>query len=159
MDASLPESSLSAVCVGPAIACQMDVHGLYSVRSRFGWVIDQAMLYGTAGLAVATWDSSAVNVATARQLASESLTSYGVAVGAGIEYKLTPHLGVRSEVIHYGLSSRDQSIPGIGAIPNQLEIHRRPRRHRLVFQLISLAVDSTVGGVFAAGLAAWCGSG
>jgi opacity protein-like surface antigen len=119
VDASPFKSSLSAVCIGPAIACQMDVHGLYSVRSRFGWVIDHAMVYGTAGLAIAPWDSSAVNLVTGQQLATVNGTNYGVAVGAGIEYKLTPHVGVRAEIMHYGLPGRDLFVPGTGPTTNQ----------------------------------------
>jgi len=121
VDASPLESSLRAACIGPTIACQMDVHGLYSVRSRFGWVIDQAMIYGTAGLAVAQWDSSAVNLTTGQQIATMRATNYGVVVGAGVEYKLAPHLGVRAEIIHYGLPGVDLFVPGTGLTTNQFE--------------------------------------
>lgn len=119
VDASPLKSSVSAACVGAVIACQMDVHGLYSVRSRFGWVIDNAMIYGTAGLAMAPWDSTAVNLVTA--LGNVSGINYGVAVGAGFEYKLTPHLGVRAEILHYGIPGRDLFIQGTGPATNQFE--------------------------------------
>ena len=119
VDASPVASNMSAVCVGPSIACHMDVHGLYSVRSRFGWVIDQAMIYGTAGLAMANWDSSAVNTVTGQQVGNVSGMNYGVAVGAGIEYKLTANLGVRAEIMHYGLPGRDLFILGTGPATDQ----------------------------------------
>ena len=115
------KGSMSAGCIGPGIACQMDVHGLYSVRPRFGWVIGDAMIYGTGGVVLATWDTSAVNLITATRLASMTATGYGVAVGAGIEYKLTPHLGVRAEVMHYGIPGWDLFVPGVGTITNQFE--------------------------------------
>jgi opacity protein-like surface antigen len=100
----------------------MDVHGLYSIRPRFGWVInDNAMIYGTGGLVIANWDTSAVNAVTGVPLASMSATNFGVAVGAGIEYKAASHLGVQAEIIHYGIPGRDLTVPGIGATNNQFE--------------------------------------
>ena len=56
-----------------------------------------------------------------QQLASTSAMNYGVAVGAGIEYKLTPHLGVRAEIMHYGMPGRDLIFPGTGPTTNQFE--------------------------------------
>jgi lipid A 3-O-deacylase len=121
-DASPITSSLSTACVAPSTACQMDVHGVYSVRPRFGWVIDRAMMiYGTGGLAIANWDSSAVNTATGQRLGSTSATNYGVAVGAGIEYKLAPNLGLRAEIMHYGLPGTDLFISGVGGATDQLQ--------------------------------------
>ena len=114
-------TSLSATCVVPGISCQMDVHGIYSVRTRFGWVFDRAMIYGTGGLAIANWDSSAVNTATGVRLGGSSATNYGVAVGAGIEYKLAPNLGVRAEIMHYGLPGKDLSISGVGTTTDQFQ--------------------------------------
>jgi lipid A 3-O-deacylase len=113
--------NLSAGCIGAGFACQMDVHGLYSVRPRFGWVIDNAMIYGTGGLVIANWDTRAVNTGTGVPLAAMSATNYGVAVGAGIEYKVTPHLGFRAEIIHYGLPGFDLTVPGLGNTNNQFE--------------------------------------
>ena len=116
------KGSLSAGCIGAGFACHMDVHGLYSIRPRFGWVInDNAMIYGTGGLVIANWDTSAVNAVTGVPLASMSATNFGVAVGAGIEYKAASHLGVRAEIIHYGIPGRDLTVPGIGATNNQFE--------------------------------------
>src|SRR5215510_239411 len=51
-DAAPLKTSLSTGCIGPAIACRMDVDGTYSVRARFGWVFGPTLLYGTAGLAI-----------------------------------------------------------------------------------------------------------
>jgi hypothetical protein len=115
------KGSMSAGCIGPGIACQMDVHGLYSLRPRFGWVFDNVMLYGTGGVVLATWDNSVVNLMTATRLASMTATGYGVVVGGGIEYKLTPHLGARAEIIHYGIPGWDLFVPGVGTTTNQFE--------------------------------------
>ena len=120
VDASPAAHDLSATCVPPT-TCHMEVHGFYSVRSRFGWVIDRAMIYGTGGLAVANWDSAAINTATGQRLGSNRATNYGVAVGAGFELKLTPNLAARTEIMHYGLPGKDLYISGIGTTTDQFQ--------------------------------------
>ena len=120
-DASPVQRSFDVGCDLPAIACQIDIHGLYSVSARFGWVIRRAMLYGSGGVALAPWDASVVNLATARELDRASGLNYGVAVGAGIEYKLTPNLGVRSEMVHYGIAGWGATLPNAGVTSNQFQ--------------------------------------
>jgi lipid A 3-O-deacylase len=120
-DASPVKTSLSTGCIGPAIVCRMDVDGVYSVRSRFGWVFGPALLYGTAGLAIAPWHMSVRNSITPLELASSSSTGFGVAVGAGIEVELAPHVGLRAEVMHYGLPLLDLSVPGAGSSSDHFE--------------------------------------
>jgi lipid A 3-O-deacylase len=120
-DASYIRDGLGAICAGPSIACQMDVHGLYSVRPRFGWVVDRTMIYGTGGLAIATWDNGAVNTATGQRLGNLSAVNYGVAVGAGIEHKFTPNLAARAEIMHYGLPGLDLTIQGVGTATDQFQ--------------------------------------
>jgi hypothetical protein len=44
-----------------------------------------------------------------------------VAVGAGLEYKLGPSLGVRAEALHYGLPGWDLTLPGAGSTSNRLQ--------------------------------------
>ncbi|MBO0742600.1 MAG: acyloxyacyl hydrolase, partial [Hyphomicrobiaceae bacterium] len=102
-DASPLKTSLSTGCIGPAIDCRMEVDGTYSVRARFGWVFGPALLYGTAGLAIAPWRMSIKNPTTAVEFAGSSSTAFGVAVGAGTEVQLAPHLGLRAEIMHYGV--------------------------------------------------------
>jgi lipid A 3-O-deacylase len=120
-DASPLKTSLSTGCIGPAIACRTDIDGIYSVRARFGWVFGPALLYGTAGLAIAPWHMSVRNTITAAELASSSSTGFGVAVGTGIEFQLTPHLGLRAEVMHYGVPMLDLIVPGVGSTSDHLE--------------------------------------
>jgi opacity protein-like surface antigen len=120
-DAAPMRDSLAATCAAPSILCAMDVSGLYSVRARFGWVIGNSMLYGSGGVAIATWDNNAFNTATGQQLGGLSATNFGVAVGGGIEHKLTPNLALRAEVMHYGLPGRDLSIQGVGTATDQFQ--------------------------------------
>ena len=114
-------STLKTVCRAPDVTCEVAERGLFSIRPRFGWVIDNTMFYGTGGFAFATWDNTATNTVTARQLASSGVLTYGGAVGAGIEHKYTPNLGVRAEVLHYGLPGKDLTVPGIGVTSTQFQ--------------------------------------
>jgi lipid A 3-O-deacylase len=120
-DASGPRSTLKTVCRAPNISCEVAEHGLFSIRPRFGWVIDQTMLYGTGGFAVATWENAATNLTTGRELARSGVWTYGGTVGVGVEHKFTQNLGARAEVLHYGLPGRDLSIPGIGVTSTQFQ--------------------------------------
>jgi lipid A 3-O-deacylase len=120
-DASARRSTLKTVCRAPDVTCEVAERGLFSIRPRFGWVIDDTMFYGTGGFAIATWDNSATNTVTARQLASSGVWTYGGAIGVGIEHKYTQTLGVRAEVMHYGLPGKDLTVPGIGVTSTQFQ--------------------------------------
>ena len=39
----------------------------------------------------------------------------------GIEYKLVTHLGLRAEVMHYGLPGLDLIVPGVGPSSDHFE--------------------------------------
>ena len=117
-----PDGGTSATACGPAnVTCQMTVRSLYSIRPRFGWVIDKAMIYGTGGLAIANWDMSVVQGSTAQSLATQRTTNYGVAVGAGVDYKFTANLVGRVEVMHYGLQGNDMTTSSGGNVFNQFQ--------------------------------------
>src|SRR5262249_17554822 len=120
-DASPLKTGLSTGCIGPAIDCRTDIDGIYSVRARVGCVLVPALLAGTAALAIAPWRMSVRNTTTAPELASASSTGFGVAVGTGIEFQPTPHLGLRAEVMHYGVPMLDLFVPGVGSTSDHLE--------------------------------------
>ena len=67
------------------------------------------------------WDSSVLNLATSQKLDQASGLNYGVAVGAGIEYKPTQSLGVRAELEHYGVAGWDLKLPTAGITANQFQ--------------------------------------
>jgi Lipid A 3-O-deacylase (PagL)/Outer membrane protein beta-barrel domain len=120
-DASGPRSTLKTVCRAPDVSCELAERGLFSIRPRFGWVIDNTMFYGTGGFAIATWDNTAANLVTGRELARSGVWTYGGTVGVGVERKFSENLGARAEVLHYGLPGRDLSIPGIGVTSTQFQ--------------------------------------
>jgi lipid A 3-O-deacylase len=120
IDGSPLRNTMGTVC-GRGIACDLALQGLFSVRSRFGWVIDQTLVYATGGFALASWDNSAVNQFNGRQLVRERTFNHGAAVGVGAEHKFTQNIGARAEVLHYGLEGKDLSIPGIGVTTTQIQ--------------------------------------
>ncbi len=120
VDASPAARSLAVGCAA-GISCDMDVHGVYGMRARFGWVIDRLMLYGSGGVAVTPWDSAVRDIATSVKLDHASGLNYGVTVGAGIEYKPSQNFGVRAELVHYGVAGWDLSVPPAGATMNQFQ--------------------------------------
>jgi len=121
LDASPVTRSFAAGCDLPAATCQTDIKGVYSARARFGWVIDNVMIYGSGGVALAPWDSSVIDPVTKQALDHVTGLNFGVAVGAGLEYKPFEHLGVRAEVLHYGLAGWDLKLPAAGTTATQFE--------------------------------------
>jgi lipid A 3-O-deacylase len=120
-DAAASRTTLSTTCRAASLNCEIAGHGLFSVRPRFGWVIDDALFYGTGGLAIATWDNRAVATATGRHVVAEPTLNFGVAVGAGIELKVTQRIAARAEVLHYGLPGKDLNVPGLGVTSTQFQ--------------------------------------
>jgi opacity protein-like surface antigen len=120
-DASPAKRNLGIGCGVGGISCQMDVGGVYSVRARFGWVFNNVMVYGSGGVALTPWTSSVVDLASSQRFDRASGLNYGVAVGGGIEYKPLQHLGVRAEVVHYGVAGWDLNLPTAGTTSNQFQ--------------------------------------
>jgi lipid A 3-O-deacylase len=120
-DASPTKRNLDVGCDVGGVSCRMEISGVYSVRARFGWVFNSVMVYGTGGVALTPWASSVVNTATSQRLDQASGLNYGVAVGAGIEYKPLQNFGVRAEVLHYGVAGWDLDLPTAGTTANQFQ--------------------------------------
>ena len=120
-DASPAKRNIGVGCDVGGVSCQMDIGGVYSVRARFGWAFDNVMVYGSGGVALTPWASSVINLTTSQRLDHASGLNYGVAVGAGIEYKPLQHLGVRAEVMHYGVAGWDLNLPTAGTTSNQFQ--------------------------------------
>jgi opacity protein-like surface antigen len=120
VDASPAQRNLAVACDVDGVSCQMNIGGVYSVRARFGWVFANVMVYGSGGVALTPWESGVVNLSSQR-LDQASGLNFGVAVGGGIEYKLLPNLGVRAEVMHYGVAGWDLSLPTPGTTADQFQ--------------------------------------
>ncbi len=87
---------------------------LATIRGRFGVAVDQVLLYGTAGLALA----DAKVGATAPGVAlSDSQTLTGWTAGAGVEWMFLPHWSVKGEYLYRSFGGQTffaaQLPPGI----------------------------------------------
>jgi lipid A 3-O-deacylase len=120
VDATAPSSELKATCSASGVSCKIAMPGLFSIRPRAGWVIDNTLFYATGGLALAAWDDSASSAAGVRLVTTKSI-NHGVALGIGIDHKLTSQLVTRAEVLHYGIYGKDLTVPGIGVTSPQLQ--------------------------------------
>ncbi len=69
-------------------------------RARAGVAVNQALVYGTAGLALAGTEYR-------DNLAKTDKTATGFAIGAGAEFKLTPQVSARGELLHYNFERND----------------------------------------------------
>jgi opacity protein-like surface antigen len=120
VDASPARRNFSAGCDVGGVYCVTQVSGVYSARARFGWVVDNGMIYGTAGVALTPWDASVLNAASQR-LDQATGVNAGVAVGAGLEYKLGASLAVRGEVLHNGMFGWGLDLPAAGRTSDQFQ--------------------------------------
>jgi hypothetical protein len=94
---------VSAPCLSSREECSVAVDQVGSFRARLGWVMGNAMIYGTGGLAIARWEADASSSSNGITLTSARATTLGVALGTGIDARLSDHLTGRAEIMHYGM--------------------------------------------------------
>jgi len=88
-----------------------------TVRGRLGYAVDNALIYGTGGFAYGgvsgkasttlSWLSPGFLPGTRPFTADTGATKTGYAVGAGVEYALTPQWSVKAEYQYIGFGSSD----------------------------------------------------
>lgn len=96
----------SAICaLSPAFTCGGDIEWLSTVRARAGVAFDQALLYATAGVAIA---GATATVTPPPPLATGeySDTFIGWTAGVGAEVKLTDTISARAEYAYTDLGTR-----------------------------------------------------
>lgn len=77
-----------------------------TIRGRFGYAMNNILLYGTAGLALGQLNVEGLG-------GSESNLLGGWAVGAGLEVALTQHVSVRAEYLYTDLSDTNYVLTGM----------------------------------------------
>jgi outer membrane immunogenic protein len=93
-----------------------------TLRARAGYAIGQALIYGTAGVAVA---DQVVTFSSPSVSGTLNDTKAGFVFGAGIDYKIAPQISTRLEALHY--SYREQTLnwgPGAQAIRQDSNVLR-----------------------------------
>jgi outer membrane immunogenic protein len=76
-----------------------------TLRARAGYAANNMLFYGTAGLAYGTVRAELLGL-------SESKSSIGWTIGAGMEVGLTPNWSAKVEYLYIGLASRTYSVTG-----------------------------------------------
>jgi outer membrane immunogenic protein len=85
-----------------------------TLRARMGYVFDNVLLFGTAGLA---YGGGRVAIAGL----SESQTHLGWTAGGGVEIGLTPHWSAKAEYLFTSLSDKTYVLSGVSnGIDSQL---------------------------------------
>lgn len=78
---------------------------LATVRARAGYAFGPALIYGTAGAAIANISGNYINVTPGAVFTvSESHTHVGWTAGAGVEYAITRNLSAKIEGLYVGLA-------------------------------------------------------
>jgi outer membrane immunogenic protein len=76
-----------------------------SVRGRLGYAFDRVLVYATGGWSAANVSGNVANFgSTPNLLINESHYLNGYAVGAGVEYSITPRVSVKAEYLFNSLS-------------------------------------------------------
>jgi outer membrane immunogenic protein len=105
----------SAACVtAPALTCSGDVDWLATFGGRAGVVVDQALLYATAGLALSGVEAR-VTPPDPGSSGVYSAVGLGWSVGAGVEVAVTETVSLKAEVSHINLGSVQAPAGTVGA--------------------------------------------
>ncbi|MFN3688276.1 outer membrane protein [Salinarimonas sp.] len=91
--------------VGANARAQVDYFG--TVRARFGFALDRALVYGTGGYAYGRAKVAVPGVG------SDSNIHHGWALGAGVEYAFTDNLTTRVEYLYTDLQNKTFRLPGV----------------------------------------------
>ncbi|WP_020174676.1 outer membrane protein [Methyloferula stellata] len=88
----------------PAVSAQGTINETNTVRARLGYSFDRALVYATGGWAGASVSGNLSNFLTTPGLIiNQSHYMNGYAVGAGIEYSITPRVSVKAEYLFTAL--------------------------------------------------------
>jgi outer membrane immunogenic protein len=90
----------------PGISANATINESNSIRARLGYSFDRAMVYVTGGWAGAIVSGDVNNfVSRPNLIINESHYMNGYALGAGVEYSITPRVSVKAEYLFSSLGS------------------------------------------------------
>jgi outer membrane immunogenic protein len=83
-----------------------NVVGAGSLRARFGYALNRALIYITGGYAGASLKGSVTDVSAAPNLfASQSAYLNGFTIGTGLEFAVTDHVSIKGEYLYNDFGS------------------------------------------------------
>lgn len=89
--------SVTALVLGFPVTGTAKVDALGTVRGRFGFAVDQVLLYATGGYA---WADLKLSGTALGLTVSDSKVLNGWTVGAGVEWMFAPHWSVKGEYLY-----------------------------------------------------------
>jgi outer membrane immunogenic protein len=101
---------VSSTVTAGGITATDKVNALATIRGRAGVAVDQVLLYGTGGLALANEKASATALGVT---ISDSQTRTGWTAGAGVEWMFVPHWSLKAEYLY----RRFDSVNVFGVLP------------------------------------------
>jgi outer membrane immunogenic protein len=99
----------------PCSTVSSKLNALGTVRGRFGYAFDRALLYVTGGLAYGHVENRASFDQTSFYTASTDQWKTGWTVGGGVEYAVLNNWTVRAEALYVDLGTTDANAPGCNA--------------------------------------------
>jgi opacity protein-like surface antigen len=97
----------SSTAISPLIYWTDQIKWSATLRGRLGIGVGDVLVYGTGGLAYLE-ETKVLN--RLGQLISETTATPGLAVGAGVEYRLMSGISIRLEALRYNYTILSQSI-------------------------------------------------
>jgi len=107
------EDSVTSFSTTPAsYTFERNLDNLAAIRARLGFAYGPALIYGTGGVATGEvsnrfYSSNQTNTFTAREEAGQA---DGYQAGGGVEYMLSPRLGLTTEYLYTSLEARDLTV-------------------------------------------------
>ena len=119
------EAKAPTVVVGPGtLSSRASVGWAGTVRGRLGYTQDSWMIYGTGGLAFADLETQAAISVPGNVFTSKNdKWAAGYAVGAGVEYMLTPNVTVRGEYLYSDYGRHTVAVPLGGQASVEVDSH------------------------------------
>jgi outer membrane immunogenic protein len=113
--------SETALVLGVPVTATAKVDALGTVRGRFGFAVDQLLLYGTGGYA---WADTKLSATTLGITISDSKVLNGWTAGAGAEWMFAPHWSLKGEYLYRSFGNETFFAGTVSAVnPGTLNIH------------------------------------
>ncbi len=113
----------------PTQTCTSKLNWVSTIRGRTGFVIDNSLLYSTAGVAISN-GTSVTSPATVGSTGTDTQTFVGWTAGIGGEYAIDQNIKLKAEYSYTDLGSRSSPV---GTVSLNNSIIAKPTFHTIKF--------------------------
>jgi outer membrane immunogenic protein len=117
IDAMYGDNARTRAAPGGRVSSTIDWSG--SARGRLGWAFDRVLVYGTAGVGIAGFESTGRG---GGKTATKTDTLIGWTAGGGLEYAISKNVSVRGEYLFSDYGRNSVSYGGTGVSGNKQDI-------------------------------------